>query len=71
MAQAQQAGQPNRKYPKKPGKNRFAHVQNTQFGMGDNTGMGIKQKIGKVRRSYSDGYEISKKQLKTPPQSLA
>lgn len=71
MAQAQQAGQPNRQYPKKPGKNRFAHTQNTQFGMGDNYGMGIKNKIGKVRRSSSDYGEITKKQLKTPPRALA
>lgn len=71
MAQAQQAGQPNRQYPKKPGKNRFAHTQNTQFGMGDNYGMGIKQKIGKVRRSYSDHIEMSRKKLKTPPRALA
>ena len=71
MAQAQQAGQPNREYPKKPGKNRFAHVQNTQFGMGDNYGMGVKNRIGKVRRSYSNQSEMTKRQLKTPPRSLA
>lgn len=71
MAQAQQAGQPNRQYPKKPGKNRFSHTQDTQYGMGDYYGMGIKQKIGKARRSYSDYGELTLKQLKTPPKSLA
>lgn len=71
MAQAQQAGQPNRKYPKKPGKNRFAHVQNTQFGMGDYYGMGIKQKVGEIRRSYLDNHEMTKRHLSTPPKSLA
>lgn len=70
MAQAQQAGQPNRQYPKKPGKNRFAHTQNTQFGMGDYYGRAIKAKMGKMR----DGFgmvEATPKQLKTPPKALA
>lgn len=71
MAQAQQAGQPNRKYPKKPGKNKFVHVQNTQFGMGDNYGMGIKNKMGRIRDSFSGYGEITKRQLKTPPKALA
>jgi len=70
MAQAQQAGQPNRQYPKKPGKNRFAHVQNTQFGMGDHYGTGIRAKLGRMR----DGMgmiENTPKKLKTPPKALA
>jgi hypothetical protein len=70
MAQAQQAGQPNREYPKKPGKNRFAHTQNTQYGMGDHYGTGIRQKLGKMR----DGMgmiTLSKKQLGKPPKTVA
>lgn len=71
MAQAQQAGEPTRQYPKKPGKNRFAHTANTQYGMGDYTGIGIKQKVGKLNRSYLDHGEMTSHQLKTPPKSLA
>ncbi len=71
MAQAQQAGQPNRQYPKKPGKNRFAHTQNTQFGMGDNYGTGVRQKLGKVRKDTMGMSALSKKKMKTPPKGLA
>lgn len=71
MAQAQQAGQPNRKYPKKPGKNRFAHVQNTQFGMGDNYGMGVKAKLGRVRSGTMGTNPLTEKKIKNPPKSLA
>ena len=70
MAQAQQAGQPNRQLPGKPKKNRFAHTANTPYGMGDNYGTGIKAKLGKVR----DGMgmkPLTPKKLKTPPRSLA
>ncbi len=70
MAQAQQAGEPNRQYPKKPGKNRFAHTQNTKYGMGDHYGTGIRAKLGKMR----DGMGMiqnTPKQLKTPPKALA
>ena len=69
MAQAQQAGQPNREYLKKPGKNRFAHTQNTLYGMGDNYGTGIKAKLGTMR----DGMgmvKLSKKKIGTPPKSV-
>ena len=44
MAQAQQAGEPNRRQPKNPGPNKFAHTPNTQYGMGDNYGTGTKNK---------------------------
>ncbi len=70
MAQAQQAGQPNREYPKKPGKNRLAHTANTPYGMGDYYGTGIKAKLGKMR----DGMgmqQVTPKKMKTPPKSLA
>jgi len=70
MAQAQQAGEPNRQQPKKPGKNRFAHTAATKYGMGDYYGTGIKAKVGKMR----DGMgmkPISQKKMKNPPRSLA
>ena len=70
MAQAQQAGQPNRQYPKKPGKNRFAHTQNTPYGMGDNYGTGIRAKLGKVRDGTMGMVTIGQKKMKKPPKSL-
>lgn len=70
MAQAQQAGQPNREYPKKPAKNRFAHTQNTPYGMGDNYGTGVKAKIGKMREGMGM-VSLSQKQLGKAPRSLA
>jgi ATP-dependent protease Clp ATPase subunit len=70
MAQAQQAGQPNRQYPKKPGRNKFAHTADTKFGMGDNYGTGIRQKLGKVIEG-SGMKVITPKKLKKPPRSLA
>lgn len=70
MAQAQQAGQPNREYPKKPGKPRFSHTENTPFGMGDNYGTGIKNKIGKQRESLSSLSSMPKEKIKTPPTSV-
>lgn len=48
------------------------HVSNTSLGMGDYYGTGIKQKIGKVRDSYTPmARPASKKQLKIPPKTLA
>lgn len=47
-----------------------AHTANTKFGMGDNYGTGIKQKIGRIR----DGMgmkSLSSKNLKIPPRELA
>lgn len=70
MAQAQQAGQPNRQYFKKPGKNRFAHTQNTPYGMGDHYGTGLKAKVGKVREDTMGANYLSRKKLKTPPKSV-
>jgi hypothetical protein len=70
MAQAQQAGQPSQRQPHKYKKNRFAHTQNTKYGMGDNYGTGIRQKLGRMR----DGMgmvAIAPKKLKKPPRSLA
>lgn len=56
--------------PKKPGKNRFAHTQNTQFGMGDYYGTAIKNKMGKVRDGMGQQL-LSKTKLGNPPKSLA
>jgi hypothetical protein len=70
MAQAQQAGQPNREYPKKPGKNKFAHTANTPYGMGDNYGTGIKAKLGRMRDDSMGMVALTPKKLKTPPKSV-
>ncbi len=70
MAQAQQAGEPNRRQPKNPGKNKFAHTPNTQYGMGDSYGTGVKNKVGKMREG--NGFEQTpQSKLKVPPRSLA
>lgn len=71
MAQAQQAGQPNRQLPKGYKKNRFAHTANTKYGMGDNYGTGIKQKLGRVRDGTMGVNPITPVKLKKPPKSLA
>jgi len=70
MAQAQQAGQPNRQQPKRVGKNKQAHTSNTQYGMGDYYGQGVRNKIGKMREGVGVNASTPKK-LKTPPKSLA
>jgi hypothetical protein len=70
MAQAQQAGEPNRQQPRKVGPNRFAHTANTPYGMGDCYGTGVKNNVCKMRSGF--GYDdIPKSKLKTPPRSLA
>lgn len=71
MAQAQQAGLPNRQQPKNPGKNKFSHTPNTQFGMGDCYGTGIKAKVGTVREDTLNLSPGMPRGLKTPPRSLA
>lgn len=49
-----------------------AHSANKKIGMGDYYGSGIKQKVGRVRSSYSPGSNpVSPEKLKTPPRSLA
>ncbi len=70
MAQAQQAGEPNRRQPKKVGKPRFAHVANTKYGMGDNYGSGIRNKVGKMREGPGN-YPVKQSKLKSPPKALA
>jgi hypothetical protein len=71
MAQAQQAGQPNRRQPKPYKPNRFAHTANTKYGMGDSYGTGIKAKLGRIREDTVGMVAIPPKKLKTPPKSLA
>jgi hypothetical protein len=71
MAQAQQAGEPNRGQPHKYKANKQAHVQNTKFGMGDNYGTGIKAKLGRVRGDTIGMIKIPKIGIKTPPTSVA
>jgi hypothetical protein len=69
MAIAQQAQQPNRD-PSKYKKPRFSHEANTKYGMGDNYGTGIRQKLGKIRSDTVGMANLSKKQLGTPPKSV-
>ena len=70
MAQAQQAGEPNRQQPKPYKKNRFAHVANTKYGMGDNYGTGIRAKLGRMREGMGM-VTMSNQKLGKPPKSLA
>jgi hypothetical protein len=51
-------------------KTKFAHESSNKFGMGDNYGTGIKNKIGKVRDNYDGMNNLSKKKLGTPPKSV-
>jgi len=70
MAQAQQAAQPNRKYPKKPGKNREAHTQNSPYGMGDSYGVAKPNKNVRVKSGFGI-QEVKPGKLKKPPRTLA
>lgn len=47
-----------------------AHTPNTKLGMGDYYGSGIRNPVGKVIEGLGVK-EMSKKQLSTPPRSLA
>ena len=70
MAQAQQAGMPNREQPKKIGPNKFAHTANTKYGMGDHYGTGIRAKLGIMREDSMGMKQLSPKKLKTPPKMV-
>lgn len=48
-----------------------AHTAKTKFGMGSNYGTGVKQPIGKVRAGTVGMKPVSKKQLSSPPKTLA
>ncbi len=47
-----------------------AHTANTKYGMGDYYGTGIKAKVGRIREGMGMA-PLSKKQIGTPPKSLA
>lgn len=47
-----------------------AHVSKTNQGMGDYYGTGIKQKVGRMREGMGM-IEVTPKNLKKPPKSLA
>lgn len=70
MAMAQQA-QPFNRTPSKPKKTRFAHTDNTKYGMGDNYGTGVRAKLGTMRDDSMGMVKLSKKKIGTPPKSLA
>lgn len=71
MAQAQQAAPFNRQQPKKQKVHSESHVANTKYGMGDNYGTGIKQKVGRMREDQLSYSDMTPKKLKTPPKSVA
>jgi hypothetical protein len=47
-----------------------AHTSNSKFGMGDNYGTGIKQKLGRMREDSMGMTAMTPKKLKTPPKSV-
>lgn len=57
---------------KKSKTHKEAHAMSNKIGMGDYYGTGIKQKMGKMRESYTPmDNPVSLKKLKKPPRSLA
>lgn len=48
-----------------------AHTSNSQMGMGDFYGSGIKQKVGRVREDYINMPSKKTNNIKKPPKSLA
>ena len=71
MAQAQQAAPFNRQKPKKEKVHKEWHTAPTKYGMGDNYGTGIKQKVGRIREDSMSYSSMMPKKLKTPTKSLA
>jgi hypothetical protein len=47
------------------------HTPKSQFGLGDYYGTGIPAKLAKIHEPTQGYVPMSKKQLKTPPKSLA
>lgn len=47
------------------------HTANTQKGMGEYVGGGIKNPVGKMRKNTVSDMPVSKKLLNKPPKSLA
>jgi len=59
------------KSPKKLKTYKQAHTANTKRGMGDYYGTALNAKVGKVIDGGVNTTNLSKKQLKTPPKTLA
>lgn len=55
----------------KKSKLKTAHTANTQKGMGDYYGSGIRAKFGKIREDSVGMTTITAQKLKKPPKSLA
>lgn len=55
-----------------PKKGHEAHSSNRKFGMGDHYGSGYRNPIGRMRyNSYPGMVPVNKKQMGTPPRSVA
>lgn len=48
-----------------------AHTSKTKYGMGDNYGTSIKNKVGKMREDSMGAIDVSLKKLKSPPKKIA
>lgn len=48
-----------------------AHTSPKKFGMGDNYGSAIKQKVGRMREDSMGMNEVPQKKLSRPPKKLA
>jgi hypothetical protein len=48
-----------------------AHTPKTKYGMGDNYGTSIKNKVGKMRENSVGAIDVGLKKLKTPPKKTA
>lgn len=51
-------------------KHKEAHSSNSKFGMGDNYGTGLKQKVGKIVDNY-EAPKLGSKKIGKPPKRLA
>lgn len=56
---------------KKTKKLEFAHTPRSPQGMGDYYGTGVRQPLGKMRSDSMGMVQVTPKELKTPPKSLA
>ena len=50
---------------------KFSHTPRSSKGLGDYYGTGIRAKIGKIREDSMGMHQITSKEMKTPPKSLA
>jgi len=55
----------------KPANRKQVHTSPSKFGMGDNYGSAIKQKIGRMREDSMGQNAVPQKKLSKPPRSLA